>query len=135
MTQKYFNSQRMNQPMQTFQLNPDGGADHGVPLSNYLNAQVNNKDKICIIRTTTNKTQKKYYGEIAIGTPPQTFTVVFDTGSSNLWVPSTHCTSIACFLHKRYDSNQSSSYTKNGTEFAIQYGTGSLEGFISQVSV
>lgn len=55
MTQKYFNSQRMNQPMQTFQLNPDGGADHGVPLSNYLNAQVNNRDKICIIRTTTNK--------------------------------------------------------------------------------
>lgn len=44
MTQKYFNSQRMNQPMQTFQLNPDGGADHGVPLSNYLNAQVNNRE-------------------------------------------------------------------------------------------
>lgn len=34
----------MNQPMQTFQLNPDGGADHGVPLSNYLNAQVNNRE-------------------------------------------------------------------------------------------
>lgn len=35
-------------------------------------------------------------------------------------------------LHKKYDSSQSSTYVKNGTEFAIRYGSGSLEGFVSQ---
>ncbi|XP_004710817.1 gastricsin [Echinops telfairi] len=69
-----------------------------------------------------------YFGEISIGTPPQNFLVLFDTGSSNLWVPSVYCQSQACTGHKRFNPSQSSTYSTNGQTFSLQYGSGSLTG-------
>ncbi|NXQ82682.1 CATE protein, partial [Nyctibius grandis] len=77
----------------------------------------------------------EYFGQISIGTPPQNFTVVFDTGSSNLWVPSAYCVSKACAEHAKFQPSQSSTYQAIGTPFSIQYGTGSLTGVIGSDQV
>ena len=43
-------------------------------------------------------------GTIGIGTPPQPFQVIFDTGSANLWVPSVACAQPSCVTHARFDA-------------------------------
>lgn len=78
----------------------------------------------------------QYYGEIGIGTPPQNFNVVFDTGSSKLWVPSSTCFfSIACYFHSSYSSRLSRTYTKIGKICKIPYGSGYISGSYSQDNV
>ncbi|XP_073522905.1 gastricsin-like [Phyllobates terribilis] len=69
-----------------------------------------------------------YYGQISIGTPAQNFLVLFDTGSSNLWVPSASCQSEACGNHNVFNPSQSSTYTSNGQQFTMSYGSGSVSG-------
>jgi len=73
----------------------------------------------------------QYYGEIEIGTPGQKFEVIFDTGSSDLWVAGSDCGQ-SCGRHASYNSAKSSTYVANGTAFDIQYGSGPVSGYESQ---
>ncbi|XP_065852784.1 cyprosin-like isoform X2 [Euphorbia lathyris] len=98
------------------------------------NIRLGDSDSEVIPLDNTLNTQ--YYGEIGIGTPPQRFTVAFDTGSSNLWLPSSKCFfSIPCYLRQRYDSDKSRTYLFNGTYGKINSGWRSISGFFSQENV
>lgn len=76
----------------------------------------------------------QYYGTLKVGTPPQEFEVIFDTGSSDLWVPNLTCTSesMNCASKTTFDKTKSSSYSdvSSGakTEFDITYGSGEVRG-------
>nr|ABY87034.1 pepsinogen A1 [Epinephelus coioides]ABY87036.1 pepsinogen A1 [Epinephelus coioides] len=79
----------------------------------------------------TNDADLSYYGVISIGTPPQSFSVIFDTGSSNLWVPSVYCSSQACQNHRKFNPQQSSTFKWGDQPLSIQYGTGSMTGHLA----
>lgn len=87
-----------------------GGTSDDVVIKDYQNAQ--------------------YYGEVYVGTPPQKFNVIYDTGSSNLWVPA-GC-GFRCISKNKFDASASSSYVENGTEFKIEYGSGPVAGKVEQ---
>jgi hypothetical protein len=72
----------------------------------------------------------QYFGKVQLGTPGQTFNVIFDTGSSDLWVAGSGCDD-SCGRHAKYDSSKSSTYVANGTVFNIEYGSGPVSGYES----
>ncbi|KAJ6554591.1 acid protease [Mycena capillaripes] len=64
-------------------------------------------------------------GPISIGTPPQPFQIDFDTGSSDLWVPSVLCLSSTCAPKHKFNAFRSSTVKRKAGIFNIQYGDGS----------
>ncbi|KAI9059249.1 acid protease [Trametes sanguinea] len=72
---------------------------------------------------TDQKDDLEWTGPITIGNPGQTFTIDFDTGSSDLWIPVASCKS--CKNHALYDPTKSSDSKKVNGSFEIQYGDGS----------
>jgi len=81
----------------------------------------------------------QYYAEVLIGTPPQSFDVIYDTGSSNLWVPEVGCVNCGYFwLHggkNKYDQKKSSTFVEVGSSFDIQYGSGAVSGKFEEDTV
>jgi len=71
-------------------------------------------------------------GEIGIGTPEQTFDVIFDTGSTDLWLPSVDCHSSACSSQTLFVPTDSSTYVSLGKDLVAVFGSGTLDGELAQ---
>jgi len=75
----------------------------------------------------------QYVGQIGLGSPSQTLSVVFDTGSSDLWIPGRGCSQ--CGDHSTFDKTKSSSYsmivdaTEDPRSFEVDYGSGKVTGY------
>ncbi|KAG8728378.1 hypothetical protein FRC10_005030, partial [Ceratobasidium sp. 414] len=67
-------------------------------------------------------TDLQWYGSIQAGTPPQNFTVVFDTGSFSGEIPGTSCTS--CVNQKKFNSAASSTFYDYQQTSTETFGTG-----------
>ncbi|KAG7259603.1 hypothetical protein CRUP_015969 [Coryphaenoides rupestris] len=63
------------------------------------------------------------------------FQVLFDTGSANLWVDSIYCNTQACNAHTKFNPQQSSTYSVKGQTFYLPYGAGSLYGLFGYDTV
>jgi len=75
----------------------------------------------------------EYYGEISIGTPPQCFKAMFDTGSSIAWVTGDKCQGGGCeahAMHKKFVCEKSSTCQPTEGAMTLTYGTGSMSGRI-----
>ncbi|KAF7358105.1 Acid protease [Mycena venus] len=70
-----------------------------------------------------NGTDLQWFGNISVGTPPQTFTVVFDTGSTTLEIPGTACGS-ACRNHHQFNSSASKTFVDKNSSTILTFGTG-----------
>lgn len=74
-----------------------------------------------------------YWGTVTVGKPSQEFSVIFDTGSGNLIIPSTDCSADGCRPHAKYDKSKSSSAqaitnSRDEGSAEITFGTGRISG-------
>jgi len=101
--------------------------------------QQNHAQELIVLK---NKLNAQYMGEIKIGTPAQSFMVVFDTGSADLWVPHEKCHEEMNCVAKNVFIPSSSTTNKelpwgSKSSFAIHYGSGPVSGVftIDQVTL
>lgn len=87
------------------------------------------------VQLTDQEQDAGYFTTLTIGTPPQTFNVILDTGSSDLFVVDTSC--VECTQNTPFDGSKSSTFSQQtgGQSLELDYGSGSLLGLAASDTV
>jgi len=75
-----------------------------------------------------------YFTQVSVGTPAQTFGLVLDTGSSDLWFATTSCVSCPSGTQE-FNTAKSTSLQTGTNHVTLNYGSGSAQGVIAQDTV
>lgn len=109
-------------------------AEHLRGKYNFSRPSTEDKREVVGEGITNQGADSTYFGAVEIGTPPQTFNVVLDTGSSDLWVASTECRTCSSST-PMFDASGSSSIQESSQATTIQYGSGAVRGSLAQDTV
>lgn len=92
-----------------------------------LNLKVSNDTRLA--EKQYNFANLQYFGNITVGSPPQTLTVVFDTGSDVLWIPGADCPT--CHGTNKFSCENSSTCVRTTKTLSRSYGQGKIDGHVS----
>jgi len=83
---------------------------------------------------TNQQSDASYFAQVNVGTPPQSFNLILDTGSSDLWVTDSQCANCQTATPK-YDSSKSNTVSLSQFGTTIRYGSGQVAGQIGTETV
>jgi hypothetical protein len=104
-------------------LNLKSFNSHIPPFIKFIRKKTSKKAEISL----KNYFNVQYFGDIKIGSDLQTFSVIFDTGSNLLWVPSIGCNGCRNYTNK-FNSTSSNSFVAFNKTKEIEYELGFING-------
>ncbi|KAI0250106.1 aspartic peptidase domain-containing protein [Lactifluus subvellereus] len=101
---------------------------------NYGPSPMSRRAQTTDISVTNQGSDTSYFAPVSVGTPPQTFDLVLDTGSSDLWFAATACTTCGQGTPE-LNPTKSSSLQVGNEHVVMNYGSGTASGTIARDTV
>lgn len=80
-------------------------------------------------------TDFSYFVEATLGSSNKPLYMLCDTGAGTTWVMGSNCDSKACQMHTTWGPSDSTTSKAVGSEFSLNYGTGAVEGTLTEDSM
>lgn len=120
------------QPNQSFQTIKNSPVDSS-KLAESSHSFRNSMKPSSLLKETSsepmhNFKNSQYTAEITIGTPPQSFSMILDTGSANLFIDSSKCLMATCTQHAQFQCDLSETCQESNKMLEVEFGSGSING-------